>query len=81
MAVRVFVEDRLGERAPACIADEALFFVRAWLSRVLFEGFEDADRLDIGADLLLRRALADRIGGRDGVVALRPFLDRSRRGG
>ncbi|MBJ7533581.1 hypothetical protein JDN40_05625 [Rhodomicrobium vannielii ATCC 17100] len=77
LAVWVLVEDRLGESAPARIADEALFFLRRRLARVLFEGFEDADRFDIGANLLLRRALADRIGGRNGIIALRSFTDRN----
>jgi len=81
LAVWVLVKDRLGESAPARIANEALFFVRGRLARVLFERFEDADRFDIGANLLLRRTLADRIGGRNGVIAPRSLTDRSCRRG
>jgi hypothetical protein len=81
LAVWVLVKDRLDESAPARIANEALFFLRRRLARVLFERFEDADRFDIGANLLLRRTLADRIGGRNGIIAPRSLTDRSRRRG
>lgn len=71
--VRVFVENRLGEGAPADIADERGFFVFRRRTIVLGQRLDDADRRDIGGDLLLRCPAADGVFGRDAEIEARPL--------
>lgn len=61
--VRVLVEHRLGECAPADIAHERGFFFLP--RRAVFFGkrLQNADYRDIRRDLFLRRALADPVLG------------------
>jgi hypothetical protein len=53
------VEDRLGELAPAGIADEPFPLILARRAVFLCQGLEDADSLDIGGNLFLRPARTD----------------------
>jgi hypothetical protein len=71
--IDVPVEDRLGELAPAGIADEAGPLILARRAVFLCQGLEDPDRFDIGGDLFLRPARADPVVRPDPEIGW-PFI-------
>ncbi len=75
-AVLVLIENGLRKSAPASVEDEALFFLGRGFPAIFFDGLQDTDRGDIGADLFFGAALAEPVLGSDGVVLCRSLPDR-----
>ena len=58
----------LREGTPAGIAHKLRLLLGRGVAALVLDALEDADGVDVGADLFLRSALADLVGIRDAII-------------